>query len=480
MRISLLLPFLLLFSNLFAQSSEEITLLFMGDIMQHGYQLKAAKTDSGYNYHPNYRYARHIIRDADVAIGNLELTLSGSNYSGYPSFSAPDELALALKDAGFDFLVTANNHSLDRRKQGLERTIDVLDRLQIPHTGTFKTPESKSQGHPAFFEKNGFKLAILNYTYGTNGIPVTEPNVVNLLDKEQIRKDIHTAKKASPDIVIVFTHWGFEYNSLPNQEQKDIAALCLAEGVDLVIGSHPHVLQPIERIANKNGKDQLVAYSLGNYISNQRKRYTDGGMSLQVSFKKDSSGTKMTDAGYYLSWIYPSPSENGQFYILPATMFEYNHKIIKEQANVEKMELYLSDSRNLFSKYNKNIKEYRVFPLLEGSAPDFRPDTTFKISKPIKSGTPKTNKITRPTTKNPIKEIKVPLPVYRIQIFVSSGKMDEDILPQSWKDRLIVVKVGDVNKYQLGDWKTREDAEIFLKEVRSNEQYKDAFILTIK
>jgi poly-gamma-glutamate synthesis protein (capsule biosynthesis protein) len=140
-------------------------------------------------------------------VGNLEVTLAGPPYKGYPQFSAPDELAIALKEIGMDVLVTANNHSLDRGRKGVERTIEMLDSLKIIHTGTFRDTVNRMNDYPLFIQKNGFVLALLNYTYGTNGIPIPEPNVVNMLDTVLMKKDITRAKEGKPDFIVVFTHW---------------------------------------------------------------------------------------------------------------------------------------------------------------------------------------------------------------------------------------------------------------------------------
>src|SRR5690606_8790194 len=219
-----------------------IDLLFIGDVMQHSPQIRGAyhPAEDNYNYDPCFQYIAPAIRRADIAIANLEVTLAGKPFTGYPTFSSPDELAAALKNAGVDVLVTANNHSLDRRKKGLERTIDVLDSLQIPHTGTFKDLDERRKSYPLILEKKGARLALLNYTYGTNGIPVTEPNVVNYIDTAQIKADVLRARELQVDFVIAFYHWGDEYQSLPNTAQKSLVRISKEMGIDMVIGAHPH------------------------------------------------------------------------------------------------------------------------------------------------------------------------------------------------------------------------------------------------
>src|SRR5688572_4492124 len=204
--------------NLHAQDTTRLSLLFLGDIMQHDSQISDAydPLTKKYNYRPCFQFIKPYTQNVDLAIGNFELTLAGPPYKGYPQFSAPDELLVALKDMGMDVLVTANNHCVDRGKVGLERTIEMLDSLNIEHTGTFVDEVARLNEHPLLVRKNGFDLAILNYTYGTNGLPVTAPNIVNMIDTTIMRADLEKAKTLKPDIVIVFTHWGSEYQSLPS------------------------------------------------------------------------------------------------------------------------------------------------------------------------------------------------------------------------------------------------------------------------
>ncbi|MFZ6014367.1 MAG: CapA family protein, partial [Bacteroidota bacterium] len=268
-----------------AQDTTRLSLLFLGDIMQHDSQISDAydHVRKKYDYSPCFQFVKRYTQAADLALGNLELTLAGPPYKGYPQFSSPDELLVALKDIGMDVLVTANNHCVDTGKKGLERTILMLDSLDILHTGTFVDEVEKMNLHPLLINRNGFKLALLNYTFSTNGLPVTKPNIVNMIDTAAIGKDLAVAQKSSPDAIIVFTHWGIEYQSLPSASQKAVTQYCFDHGAQLVIGAHPHVLQPMEWRKDKN---QLVTYSLGNFVSGQRKRYTDGGGMIVVDLQK--------------------------------------------------------------------------------------------------------------------------------------------------------------------------------------------------
>ncbi len=308
-----------------AQDTTRLSLMFSGDIMQHDSQILSAfnvRTCS-YAYDTCFYHIGRYIRMADLTIGNLELTLGGRPYRGYPQFSAPDELAVALKDAGFDVLVTANNHSLDRRRKGLERTIRVLDSLHILHTGTFRDTVERLNDYPLIIERNGITIALLNYTYGTNGIPVTRPNVVNLIDTVAMEQDLKRARQLAADFVIVFMHWGNEYQMQPTALQKRLASFCFIRGASLVVGAHPHVLQPMYWRREQN---QVVAYSLGNFISGQRDHPRDGAASLWVDLMKvftpDSTYTKITDARYLLHWVFRTPLLDRKFIVLPVPEFE--------------------------------------------------------------------------------------------------------------------------------------------------------------
>ncbi len=337
-----------------AQDTTNVSFVFVGDVMGHDTQINSAynKTTGQYDYTDCFKYVSNIFDDADFSIANLEVTLAGPPFKGYPQFSSPDNLAIAMKEAGIDAMVTANNHCIDRRKQGLERTIDILDSLNIPHTGTFKDSLSKEKQRALILSKNGIKVAILNYTYGTNGIKVTTPNVVNFLDEEIIMQDIKKTKELNPDKIIAFVHWGLEYETSPNASQKEMNQFLKDNGVDIVIGSHPHVVQPIHYT-----DDQFVVYSLGNFVSNQRTAPRDGGVIVRLELSKTKNKTFVSDAGYYLTWVYtPIINENKEFYILPVSPFENNALFMEEKANDRLIE-YGKEARDIYS-HNINISEY--------------------------------------------------------------------------------------------------------------------------
>lgn len=342
--------------------ADKITFLFAGDIMGHDEQIWSAENREThtFNYDTVFRFISPLVGKADIAIANLEVTLAGKPFKGYPQFSSPVELAVACRKAGFDCLVTANNHSADRGKKGIISTINNLDSLGIPHTGTFLNRANRDTLSPLMISRNGISVALLNYTYGTNGIKVPEPVVVNMLDKEVITADIKKARDTNSDIIILFLHWGTEYDTVPSVSQSDLATYLLSAGADLVIGSHPHVLQKMVWIKDQSsGKEGVVVYSLGNFISNQRKPKTDGGSMIEIEFTKDADSFKISNAGYYLTWVY-TPIENfrKKFFILPCSEFESNFAFFKTPADWLQMKKFQNESRQLLNEQNIGIKEY--------------------------------------------------------------------------------------------------------------------------
>ena len=291
-------------------TTDSLRLIFVGDVMGHGMQITGAWRDGGnaaYNYLPVFQYVKDYISAADVAFANLEVTLAGAPYSGYPQFSSHLSLAVALQDAGFDVLATANNHSLDRGKKGLERTIDVLDSLGIPHTGTFKDLAAWQNNHPLLIEQKGFKLALLNYSYGTNGIATEKPNIVNIIDSARMASDLVKAKAMQPDCIIAFLHWGEEYHNTESATQRKMAKFLARNGCNLIIGGHPHVVQPFDKLPTANGDFVPVIYSMGNFVSNQRDRYRDGGISLDITLVKTDGVVRIASCAYEPFWVYRFP-----------------------------------------------------------------------------------------------------------------------------------------------------------------------------
>ena len=366
MRHSLLLSLLPLFFSLTTRGQDTLTLMFAGDIMCHDAQIAAAYDSSSgtYDFGPVFAEVAPLFRQADGAVANLETTLAGEPYSGYPRFSSPDELAAACKKSGIGYLVTANNHCCDKGKRGIVRTAGVLDVLDIRHTGTFRDTADRIANNLLVIEKGALRTGLLNYTYGTNGLPAPSPTVVNRIDTSLMARDIEDAKKENLDKLIVFLHWGEQYQQHPNTRQKQIAAFLFSKGVDIIIGSHPHVLQKMEYFpADSLRKERLVVWSLGNFLSNQRKRGRDGGAMVQLSLVKDSTATHITGHGYYLTWVRKHyDGTKWHFTILPCTLYEQNGFRGIDPFSVNKMKNFLQNARTLLQEENIHFDEITEYP----------------------------------------------------------------------------------------------------------------------
>jgi poly-gamma-glutamate synthesis protein (capsule biosynthesis protein) len=342
-------------------NSQKISLLFLGDIMGHDEQIWAAedRQNHTYNYDSIFKYIRPVISDSDVAIANFEVTLAGQPYRGYPQFSSPSALAAACKNAGIDCFVTANNHAADRGNNGITGTIYRLDSLRIQHTGTFTDQASRDSLQPLMIREKGFSIALLNYTYGTNGIKVSPPPVVNLLDKSLITSDIQKAKRNKPDMIILFIHWGTEYDTIPSASQVSLADYFFSQGVDLVIGSHPHVIQKMLWYKKDTvNKDRVVVFSLGNFVSNQRRPKTDGGSMARIEITRDGKSVYVSNTGYYLTWVYtPIEKYRKKFFVLPCSEFENRPQFFKNPSDFAQMKRFIDESRVLLHKQNINFSE---------------------------------------------------------------------------------------------------------------------------
>lgn len=332
--------------------------------MQHDGQINAARnnTEDCYDYEDGWKFIRPIVNEYDIAVANLEVTLAGKPYKGYPQFSAPDELAETLVNNGFNVILTANNHSCDRGSKGVIRTLDKLDELGVPHTGTFRSQKERDQNYPLMLEENGMKIAMLNYTYGTNGLEVAKPLIINYIDSTVIKADVARAKEMGADYIICNMHWGLEYKFLPNGYQKTYEQLCYREGIDMVIGGHPHVVQPIEQ-KEINGEDKLTVWSLGNFVSNMQTRPTRGGLMVGSTIEKEGDDISIKEAHYYLVYVLKkSEGEVTQYYILPD--FDYNGTAPNfiDATNQTHYKNFMADSRKLFAEHNQNASERIVLP----------------------------------------------------------------------------------------------------------------------
>ena len=336
------------------------TLATTGDIMCHNTNFQDAYNSSTKSYDFSYYFTdiKQYLQAADITIGNLETTLSGAKrgYSGYPTFNTPEILAKNLKDAGFNVVTTANNHCMDKGYSGIESTIDFLDKADLAHTGTFKS--KKDQETILIKNVKGVNIAFLSFTYGTNGIaiPKDKSYAVNLIDKDLIKSQIELAKKQNPDLICVSMHWGIEYQTKANKEQQNLADFLFNNGVDIILGNHSHVPQQMEKRTIKlddgTTKDGFVIYSLGNFMANQNKQYTNDSAILKLQITKHKGDGKITidKATYTPTYMYKNPSKSTKKF-----------KILDINTEIEKYESKASGavSKSLYNTLvaeRKNIK----------------------------------------------------------------------------------------------------------------------------
>ena len=331
-------------------------LVFVGDAMQHQGQLDAAKAagnGASYDYSDCFTYIAPSITEADYAVVNLEVPLGGgTDYSGYPCFSAPDSYAAALKDAGFDLFLTANNHCLDRLDRGARRTLTALDSLGVDHIGTYRDSLDRRNKVPFIKDINGIKFGFLNYTYGTNGIEPRAGTEVALIDKPRMAEEIRLTREAGAEIVVVAIHWGVEYVLLQNRNQEDIADFLIDRGVDMIIGGHPHVIQPMKVVHNdRDDKDVLLVYSLGNFISNMNTADTRGGALVRARVERDADGIARFVRADYDTFLSAKPvGAKGQYKVIPSWMPE---KIPASQR--DHWNLFNRGAQKIFDSHNVNV-----------------------------------------------------------------------------------------------------------------------------
>lgn len=281
----------------------------VGDLMMHQRQLELGQMENGeYDFAPQYALVKTALSDADYTIANLETTVGlygNQPYSGYPRFNAPESLLAAIKDAGVDFLTLANNHILDRYFDGMVTTVNNVENYGFDFTGAYRTPEEA--GQPVVIEVNGIKLGMLAYTAHTNGMEAfsdaeaTEYGVSYLYGAD-FEADVQKLRDAGADVIIAMPHWGTEYKRQPDADVRRTAEKLAAAGVDVILGSHPHMVQPIEwlTVETETGEHTaLVAWSLGNFIDNMKIQYTDSGIILDFTIVEAADGGfDIVDVGY--------------------------------------------------------------------------------------------------------------------------------------------------------------------------------------
>lgn len=267
--------------------TEKIKIGAIGDILIHDTVYEDAYENNSYDFKPMFRHVKNELLEPDLLLANQETILGGVELglSSYPMFNSPVEVGEALLDAGVDIVSTANNHTLDKSEKGVMKSISNMEAAGLPYVGSFKN--AQDQQELRILNKYGMKVCYLSYTYGTNGIPVPfgKDHLVNLIDRELMKSEINRAKSQS-DVVVMSIHWGNEYQRFPTDDQKELAQFLVDEGVDIIFGHHPHVLQPMDWLTAADGRKALVVYSLGNFLSGQMWDYKDIGGLATVEITK--------------------------------------------------------------------------------------------------------------------------------------------------------------------------------------------------
>ena len=336
------------------------SLAAIGDVMCHNTQYMDAYNSSTDSYDFSYVFddIQNYIKSADISIGSLETTFAGKDrgYSNYPTFNSPEELAYDLAEIGLDVLSTAGNHALDKGFLGLCNTLDVLDDANISHSGTYRTQEDRDS--VLIKDVKGVKVAILSYTYGTNGIPVPSDKnfCVNLIDRDLIKQDIENAKSQNADVIISCMHWGIEYQTIQNKEQENLADFLFENGVDIILGNHPHVLQPMEKrsVTLEDGtvKDCFVIYALGNFICDQNSENTRNSIILNLDITKNPDGKISIDKVDYVPiYMY----KNSNLNIRKMKLLDIEKSISDYENGVDTS--ISSSTYNLLKDELENIKE---------------------------------------------------------------------------------------------------------------------------
>lgn len=334
---------------------DEAELIFVGDAMQHQRQLDAARDGKTYDYHQCFESIAPIVKAADYAVVNLETPVGDGRHSGYPCFYAPAEFADALADAGFDMMLTANNHTLDRGARGLKSTVNHLDAKGLDHVGTYASDSARAAALPIVKDIAGFKVGFVNCTYGTNGITPRDGVVVDHIDRQRIKADVEAARAAGAELIVVAVHWGDEYHLLPNNSQRYLADYLEAIGVDMIIGGHPHVIQPMEFRPNRYHPERnvLIVYSLGNFISAMRTPDTRGGAMVAVKlFRGDDMKAKVQSANYRLLFTVPGTSPQDNYKVVEADS-------VKGKEWQRHADAFASRARAIFDKHNVGVGEYK-------------------------------------------------------------------------------------------------------------------------
>ena len=299
--------------DLLPPKPDTVSIFIVGDIMSHRAVSKSAEE---HGFGTFFKHIEDRIGGADLAIGNMEFPLAGKPHTGYPAFSGPDEYPQYLSDIGFDVFLTANNHILDKGTAGLRRTIEVLEQKGLMYTGIAATAAADTLLNPLMLHVRGLRIAIVNFTYGTNVGPWDKWPKVNYMRKAEILPMLERAKASEADLVMVFPHWGIEYRLHHDQEQEELARWLVENGADVIVGAHPHVIQDVQYIGGAP-----VIYSLGNALSNQNDLNSrlEMAVTLKIVLERNQDPRLLEPAYEYLWCTKPGMVEDS-YSAVPVTL----------------------------------------------------------------------------------------------------------------------------------------------------------------
>ena len=311
------------------QLYDTVRLLFIGDVMQHGKQVKAAlaagnpaapEDPLSYNYSTTFKYIAENLRRADIAAANMEFPVGDYPYGFYPNFNSPATIALEAKRSGINLFLTANNHMADQGGKGLEKTLQIYDTLGVRYIGSYRSADERESREPLIIRRKGIKIAFINFCYGLN-CALDGKCVVNRMDSTLICRYIERAKEGGADLIVALPHWGEEYKSLPNKQQRRWAEMLFERGVRLIVGTHPHVPQLAEIELKSNGElKQAAIYSLGNYISNQSTpNQTQLGLMAEIALCRNRLTGKVTVTAPQITplWCFKAGEYENNYTVLP-------------------------------------------------------------------------------------------------------------------------------------------------------------------
>ena len=357
----------------------KVSILCAGDVMAHVPNISSAlQSDGSYDFNDNYEYVEDYISKADLALCNMETTFKGGTPSGYPLFNAPDSLAEAVKNAGFDVAFTSNNHMMDTGYDGMQRTLKILRDEGMKTVGSRLEGEKKRY---AVVKVKGVKIGLVAYTYETtqtagdtvsingNNISDESARLINSFnyhdleseDYDRIEEDIDGCREDGADVVVCYLHWGNEYEQSPNDDQEEMAQALANMGADVIFASHPHVLQEIDVLTSEKGGQKVpVFYSLGNYISNQRtetlsNKYTENGAMATVTLtvRTDNGKIQSETVRIQPTWVdkYTSGSGGLEYRIIPLDKSLSSNKGLASSGHFSRAQAAKEYTEELFGDY---------------------------------------------------------------------------------------------------------------------------------